>query len=220
MLRESSTFRQNALTKMLSSWLQHLVNSLIYSGMQTRYLGLSSPLFSVCVLSGVLLFVTPWKEPSRLLTPRDYSTKNTGVGCHFLLQGNLHNPGSKPKSPVALALAGGFFTTEPPGDSFPSITTIQLISKSYEYNLCISLSKPSPLSLFMFHDLLFWFRIFWFAKWGSYPRILIIPCDGKENSSTSTSVHVFSFFLHFYNFTFYNVFNMSILNINYKYKCI
>ena len=47
MLRESSTFRQNALTKMLSSLLQHLVNSLIYSGTQTRYLGLSSPLFSI-----------------------------------------------------------------------------------------------------------------------------------------------------------------------------
>ena len=38
--------------------------------------------------------------------------KNTGVGCHALLQGNLPNPGIEPRSPT---LAGGFFTTEPPG---------------------------------------------------------------------------------------------------------
>ena len=38
--------------------------------------------------------------------------KNTGVGCHFLLQGNLLRSGIKPASP---ALAGRFFTTELPG---------------------------------------------------------------------------------------------------------
>ena len=36
--------------------------------------------------------------------------KNTGVGCHFLLQGVF-----LPTSTAASALAGGFFTTEPPG---------------------------------------------------------------------------------------------------------
>ena len=41
--------------------------------------------------------------------------KNTGVGCHFLLQGNLWDPGIEPKSLVSTALAGGFFITEPPG---------------------------------------------------------------------------------------------------------
>ena len=35
--------------------------------------------------------------------------KNTGVGCHFLLQV------IEPVSPESPALAGGFFTTEPPG---------------------------------------------------------------------------------------------------------
>ena len=35
--------------------------------------------------------------------------------CRFLLQGNLPNPGMEPASPVLPALAGGFFTTEPPG---------------------------------------------------------------------------------------------------------
>ena len=41
----------------------------------------------------------------------DFPGKNTGVGCHFLLQGNLPNLGIKPSS---LALAGRFFTTELP----------------------------------------------------------------------------------------------------------
>ena len=44
----------------------------------------------VCVLSHfspVWLFATPWTEPSRLLRPWDSPGKNTGVGCHFLLQG-------------------------------------------------------------------------------------------------------------------------------------
>ena len=34
------------------------------------------------------------------------------MGSYFLLQGFLSDPGIKPVSP---ALAGGFFTTEPPG---------------------------------------------------------------------------------------------------------
>ena len=40
------------------------------------------------------------------------SDKNTGVGSHFSLQGNLPDPGVEPVSP---ALAGGFFTAKPPG---------------------------------------------------------------------------------------------------------
>ena len=40
--------------------------------------------------------------------------KNTGTGCHFLL-----DPGIKLSSP---ALAGGFFATEPPGNQFYQMT--------------------------------------------------------------------------------------------------
>ena len=32
-------------------------------------------------------FVTPWPVTIRLLRPWDFLGKNTGVGCHFLLQG-------------------------------------------------------------------------------------------------------------------------------------
>ena len=49
----------------------------------------------VCVLScfsRVQLFVTPWA--ARLLCPWDFPGKNTGVGCHFLIQGIFPIQGS------------------------------------------------------------------------------------------------------------------------------
>ena len=36
--------------------------------------------------------------------------KNTGVGCHFLLQGNLPDPGTEPVSLASPTAADGFFT--------------------------------------------------------------------------------------------------------------
>ena len=48
----------------------------------------------VCVLSHVWLFVTPWTVATRLLCPWDFPGKNTGVGCHFLLQGIFPTQGS------------------------------------------------------------------------------------------------------------------------------
>ena len=43
----------------------------------------------LCVLCSCVAdsTVTPWIVPTRLLCPWDSSGKNTGVGCHFLLQG-------------------------------------------------------------------------------------------------------------------------------------
>ena len=41
----------------------------------------------------------------------DSPGKNTGVGCHFLLQGDLPDPGIEPRSLKSPALAGGFFTS-------------------------------------------------------------------------------------------------------------
>ena len=47
---------------------------------------------------------------ARLLCPSNFPGKNTGVGCHLLLQGNLPDPRIKPSSPASLTLAAGFFT--------------------------------------------------------------------------------------------------------------
>ena len=49
----------------------------------------------------------------RLLCPWDFPGENTGAACHFLLLGNLLDPGIELTS---LALTGGFLTTEPPGN--------------------------------------------------------------------------------------------------------
>ena len=50
-------------------------------------------------LSHVQLFVTPWTPPTRLLHPWDSPGKNTGVGCHFLLQGIFPTQGLNPGLP-------------------------------------------------------------------------------------------------------------------------
>ena len=56
-------------------------------------------------------------EPTRLLCPWDTPGKNTGVGCHFLLQGiYLPDPGTEPTSP---ALQADSLPFELPGDVYP-----------------------------------------------------------------------------------------------------
>ena len=55
---------------------------------------------------------------TKLLCLWDFPSKNTGVGCHFLLQRS-----SRPRiKPVSLALAGRLFTVEPPGKTLISLT--------------------------------------------------------------------------------------------------
>ena len=71
----------------------------------------------VCMLSCSVVS-NSWRphglKPTRLLHPWDYPSKNTGEGCHFLLQWNLPNPGIEPTSPTAPGLEGGFLITELP----------------------------------------------------------------------------------------------------------
>ena len=55
------------------------------------------------------------------LCPGDFPGKNTGAGCHFLLLGNLPDPGIELASPT---FACSFFTTEPPGQACATITAI------------------------------------------------------------------------------------------------
>ena len=57
----------------------------------------------------VWLCTTPWTAATRLLCPWDSLGKNTGAGCHALLQGIPLNPGIE-----SVCITGRFFTTEPP----------------------------------------------------------------------------------------------------------
>ena len=56
-------------------------------------------------LSRVRLCAAPWTAARQAPLSMDFPGKVTGVGCHFLLQGILPDPGVEPESP---ALAGGF----------------------------------------------------------------------------------------------------------------
>ena len=52
---------------------------------------------SSCVCSVVSDSATPWSVTTRLLCPWDSPGKNTGAGCHALLQGIFPTQGSKPR---------------------------------------------------------------------------------------------------------------------------
>ena len=64
------------------------------------------------LLSHVLLFVTPWTIAHQVPLSMGFSRQEYWSQLPFLSPGYLPNPGIEPMSP---ALAGGFFTTEPPG---------------------------------------------------------------------------------------------------------
>ena len=57
-------------------------------------------------------FATPWTVTLQALCPWDVPGKNTGVGCHFLLQGIFLTQELNPVSPV---LQVDSLPTEPPG---------------------------------------------------------------------------------------------------------
>ena len=58
-------------------------------------------------------FVTSWTVAPRLHWPWNSPGKNIGAGCHFLLQGIFPAQAPNPHF-LSSALAGRFFTAEPP----------------------------------------------------------------------------------------------------------
>ena len=71
--------------------------------------------YSICVvqfLGRVRLFAAPWIIAHRAPLSIELSRQEYWSGLPLPSPGDLPDPGIKPMS---LALAGGFFTTEPPG---------------------------------------------------------------------------------------------------------
>ena len=83
----------------------------------------------MCILSCVWLFATPWLEPTSLLCQWDFPWQKYWSGLPFPSPGCLPNPRIKPTSPVSPALAGRFFTTEPPGSLLLMRTLLQIYIK-------------------------------------------------------------------------------------------
>ena len=74
----------------------------------------------VCELSRVQLFVTPWTVAHQAPLSPGLSRQEYWSELPFPSPGDLPSSGIHPvfpESPVCPALAGRFFTTEPPGNS-------------------------------------------------------------------------------------------------------
>ena len=70
----------------------------------------------MCVLSHVQFFTTPWTVARQVPLSMEFSRQEYWSGLPFPSPGNLPDPGIEPKSLASPALAGGFFTTAPPGE--------------------------------------------------------------------------------------------------------
>ena len=66
-------------------------------------------------LSRVRLFATPWTIAYQVPPSMEFSKQEYWNGLPFPSSEDLPNPGIEPTYPVASALAGRFFITEPPG---------------------------------------------------------------------------------------------------------
>ena len=83
-------------------------------------------------------FVTPWIVAHQAPLLMEFSSKNTGMGCHSLPQGILPDPGIEPRSPTMQAdslpsepqgkLTLGFKECLRAGDVWPKLTTEQELS--------------------------------------------------------------------------------------------
>ena len=106
---------------------------------------------TMCVyqsLSRVRLFATPWNGAHQAPLSMEFSRQEYWSELPFPAAGSLPDPGIKHVSP---ALAGGFFTTEPPGK--PS-SVVYLSPKSYFLFLFILKSSFNGVCLFTLKVLL------------------------------------------------------------------
>ena len=67
------------------------------------------------LLSHVQLFASPWTVARQAPLPMEFSRHKYWSGLPFPTPGDLSDPGTDPMPLASLALADGFFTTEPPG---------------------------------------------------------------------------------------------------------
>ena len=93
-----------------------MVSALPSSGYRTLphpcFLSPISFLVVVELLSPVQLFAAPWTVAHKALLSMGFPRQEYWSELPFPFPGDLPNPGIEPESP---ALAGRFFTTEPPG---------------------------------------------------------------------------------------------------------
>ena len=72
-------------------------------------------LWYVCVFSLIWLFATPWTVAHQAPLSMEFSRQEYWSRLPFCTSEDLPNPGIEPVFLASPALAGGFFTTVPPG---------------------------------------------------------------------------------------------------------
>ena len=111
----------------------------------------------VCKLSHVRLFPTLWTVAHQDSLSVGFPRQGYSWELPFPSPGDIPNPGVEPTSPVSPALAGGFFTTEPPGKpqnqdrewfSFVKFMSSSCCSVA---KLCLTLCDPMDHSTPSFH---------------------------------------------------------------------
>ena len=85
------------------------------------------------LLSPVSLFATPWTLAHQTPLPMGFYRQEYWSGLPFPPPRDLPDAGIEPASPMSPALAGGFFTTEPPGkpssDCSVQFSSVQSLSR-------------------------------------------------------------------------------------------
>ena len=109
----------------------------------------SESVFVVQSPSHVQLFVTPWTTAHQAPCPWDFPGKNTGVGCHFLLQGIFPTQGL---NLCLLHWQADTFTTAPPGKQ----TSIYLHNPPEASTIVIPTLQPREVRLRGLRILLRW----------------------------------------------------------------
>ena len=113
------------------------------------------------LLSRAWLFVTPWTVAHQAPLSMGFSQQGYWSGLPFSHPGGLPNPGTKPTSPVSPALAGRFFTTEPPGKH----TFITNLSENFTETMNLSFLYIQTHSYWIGQKVL-WVR--WWKTWTNF----------------------------------------------------
>ena len=96
-----------------------------------------------CFLSCVQLFATPWTATYQAPVSMEFSKQEYWSGLLFPIPRNFPDPGIKPTPPIAPALVGRFFTTEPSEKHYWGIyTAATATATAKSLQSCLTLCDP------------------------------------------------------------------------------
>ena len=145
---------------------------------------------SVCVqlLSRVWLFATPWTVDHQAPLSMGFPRQEYWSGLPFPSPGDLPDPGFKPTSP---ALAGGFFTTEPPRSQVlitqsPGVTQGYGLPHTPTY--CCAFYKIGQMYSNIYSSLWYLTEYFQCPKNPAFHLLIPSPTPAPGNINSSVSI--------------------------------